>query len=140
MTVSSNHLQTLREPGRRADRVGRGLMAFNAVLTLVPLVAGIAMLSDVPGDYLITEAWRSFAYLVFAGLWAIIAIWPRRQPGVWELLLAQKAAITVFALANGSVAAATQTAAIDGWLVLSTAFAYVLCRGWLAWRRFRAQL
>jgi hypothetical protein len=121
-------------PAPWADRVGRGLLAIDAVATLVVFVTGIMALPDVPDDRMITEAWRTFAYIVFAGLWTMLAIAPRRQRGVWELVLAQKIAITVFAFAAGDLPEARSTFFVDLTLVVTTGLAYVLCRGWYGWR------
>ncbi|AOW85794.1 hypothetical protein BC342_03845 [Streptomyces olivaceus] len=121
-------------PAPWADRIGRWLMAFDAVATLGALARGIQIMTDVSDERLLTEAWRTFAYVLFAGLWALVAVAPRGQRGLWELLLLHKTAVTVFALAVGHVPESSQTALVDGFLVVSTAAAYVLCRGWQAWR------
>ncbi len=122
-------------PPRWADRTGRTLMAVDALATLGALAGGIASVRSSTDQHLMTEAWRTFAYIVFAGLWAIIAVAPRRQWGIWELLLVHKSAVTVFAIANLGVPDAPGHVVIDGSLVVSTGLAYVLCRGWEAWRR-----
>ena len=135
MTVGAGVSATVGRPAPWADRTGRGLMAFDAVATLVAFADGILRMGDVPDDRLLTEAWRTFAYLVFAGLWAILATAPRRQPGLWELVLLHKVVFTAFAFTMvGDVAEAQTTALIDLALVVTTALAYVLCRGWYAWR------
>ena len=67
-------------------------------------------------------------------MWALLAIAPRRQRGMWELILVQKLAVTVFALVLLDKPEAVQTAIIDGYVVATTAIAYVLCKGWYTWR------
>ncbi|MEU8379871.1 hypothetical protein [Streptosporangium sp. NPDC048865] len=136
MTVGADVSTTARQPAPWADRIGRGLMALNAAATLVPFAGGImVMIADsVSDDRVITEAWRTFAYIVFAGLWAVLAVAPRRQWGLWELLLFQKGAITVYAFAMWDMPDAPTTAFIDLTVTATTAVAYVLCRGWYAWR------
>lgn len=126
----------VRLPPKRGDRIGRVLMAVDAVLTLGALADGFTRVAASDDAHLLTEMWRTLAYIVFAGIWAILAVQPRRQWGLWELLLAQKLAITLFALVNLSVEGAVRHAVVDGWLVISTVLAYVLCRGWWAWRGF----
>ena len=117
-----------------ADRTGRGLMVFAAVATLVAFANGVRIMVDVPDDRLLSEGWRTFAYLVFAGLMALLAAAPRGHSGVWELVLLHKIAVTVFAFSIGDVPEAQTTGLIDLGLVATTGVAYVLCRGWYSWR------
>ena len=124
----------LDRPTSTADRIGRGLLAVCAIATVWAFANGILIMTRVSDERVITEAWRTFAYVVFAGLWAMLAAGPRRQPGVWELVLVQKTAITVFALAALDLPDARMTALGDASLVVATAVAYVLCRGWESWR------
>lgn len=131
--ISSVSVVATDGPSPRADRIGRGLMALNAVLTLGAFADGVRVMVSAPDDRLVVEIWRTFAYVVFAGLWALIAAWPRRVPGVWELVLFQKFAITVYYFAIGDVPHAQTAALVDLWLVSTTALAYVLCRGWDSW-------
>jgi peptidoglycan/LPS O-acetylase OafA/YrhL len=135
MTVGADVSATVGRPAPWADRTGRGLVAFDAVATLVAFADGVMKMGDMPDDRLLTEAWRTFAYLVFAGLWALLAVAPRRQRGLWELVLLHKIVFTVFAFAMiGDVPEAQTTGLIDLGLVVTTGLAYVLCRGWYAWR------
>lgn len=109
-------------------------MGFNALLTVGALIYGVTMLLQASPDTLVVEAWRTFGFLVFLSLNLMVAIWPRQIAGAWELILLHKVAVTVFAAAVGGANEAQATAWIDGWLVITTISAYVLCRGWLAWR------
>jgi hypothetical protein len=117
-----------------ADRIGRSLMAFNAFLTIGAIAYGITQLAQATPDTIVVEAWRTFGFLVFFSLNLLVAIWPRQIAAAWELILLHKIAVTVFAIAVGTAPEAEATAWIDGWLVLSTILAYVLTRGWTAWR------
>ncbi|GAA1652067.1 hypothetical protein [Actinoplanes couchii] len=118
------------------DRIGRALMGLDAVFTVVAVVNGFTLMAVATDETIIVEGWRTFGFIVFVGLWALIAVWPRRVPGVWELILIHKVLVTGLALTVlDSASGAAETAWIDGWLVISTAVAYVLCRGWQAWRR-----
>jgi hypothetical protein len=121
-------------PSRRADRIGRGLMWVNFVATLVAFADGVNRMVNASDDRLWVEGWRTFAYLVFAGLFALIALRPRGQRGLWELILGHKTALVVFAVVLGGVPEARLAGLVDFALVLLTAMAYVLCRGWRAWR------
>jgi hypothetical protein len=128
-------LQAGVAPTALADRIGRGLLALCAVATLGAFALGIQILTEVSDERLITEAWRTFAYIVFAGMWTMLAVAPRAQRGLWELLLFQKIAITVFAFVVNDVPDAQMTFVIDLSVVVATLLAYVLCRGWYGWRR-----
>ncbi|MBA2813284.1 hypothetical protein E0500_039715 [Streptomyces sp. KM273126] len=57
------------------------------------------MMTDAADDRIVIESWRTFEYVVFAGLWTVLALWPRRIPGLFELVLFQKTAVTVLAFA-----------------------------------------
>jgi hypothetical protein len=84
------------------------------------------------------EAWRMFAYLVFAGLFTLLGLFPRRMPGLWEVVFFQKAAVAVFltffvaAHSAGAYYAdsATSISAVDAVLAALTLACYVLTRGW----------
>ncbi|MET8160409.1 hypothetical protein ABZT47_28960 [Sphaerisporangium sp. NPDC005289] len=121
-------------PSPWADRIGRTLMAVDAAATLVAFAGGILIMTSVSDDRVITEAWRTLAYVVFAGLWIVLAVAPRRQWGLWELLLFHKGAITVYCFVMWDKPDAAQTAIIDLFVLVTTAVAYVLCRGWTSWR------
>lgn len=101
-----------------------------AIIGLSTLIA----FANAPEAYMLTEFWRTTAYLVFAGLWGLLALAPRRQRGIWELLLIQKTAVSVFALVNLGATDSVRDSISDSSLVVATAVAYVLCRGWQAWR------
>ncbi|AOS62195.1 hypothetical protein TL08_06865 [Actinoalloteichus hymeniacidonis] len=110
-------------------------MAVMAVTTLLVFANGLLQWGDTPPDRLIVEGWRTFGFGVFAGLWAILARWPRRIPGLWELLLFHKLAVTTLGfLAWDATAEAQEVTAVDLALVVLTSVAYVLCRGWQPWR------
>jgi uncharacterized transporter YbjL len=82
------------------------------------------------------ETWRMFGFLMFAGVFVLLGIWPRRLPGLWELTLANKVGLTIAeALLIGHNAVGAQFAAIsDGILSVFLAAAYLLSRGYSAWR------
>lgn len=125
-------------PTRRADRIGRGLSALNAVASLAAFANGVLLVLAAPDATLVVETWRTLGFLVFAGLWALLAIWPRSLPGVWELVLVHKVAVTVLFLSYGAAPDARATGLIDLGVVLTTLIAYALCRGWLSWRNVAA--
>ncbi|MFI5915800.1 hypothetical protein [Dactylosporangium sp. NPDC051541] len=137
MSTTSTSTAAARLGGRGPvpDRIGRILLAVCAVATLGAFADGITRVSRAPDDYLLTEFWRTMAYLVFAGMWALLAAAPRAQRGLFELIMLHKGAVTAQALLAWDLPGGKQTAIIDGAVVTATAVAYVLCRGWYAWRR-----
>lgn len=124
-------------PSVTLDRLGRLLMAVNVLLAAGAFAGGVLALADMEDGRLVVEGWRTFGYLAFAGFWAMMALAPRRVPAVWELVLLQKTLMTILAFATIGAPEARTTALIDSWLVVSTAFAYVVCRGWKSWRLLR---
>lgn len=125
--------------GPRADRTGRAIMALNAVAALGAFASGLVITAGVSDDRLLSEFWRTLAYLVFAGIWTVLAVAPRRHPGLWELLLLHKGGVTVFSFVLWDrLADAPETAVVDLGVTVTTLVAYVLCRGWRAWARERA--
>lgn len=52
-------------------------------------------------------------FVVFAGLFALLAHRPHALPGVFELVIAHKAVMTVIAASSGD--GATEVALGDGW-------------------------
>lgn len=70
---------------------------------------------------------------VFAGIFALLAWRPLSLPGVFELAIAHKLAMTVVAVSAGRAVGATAAAIGDGALTVVLIAAYVLCRAWRAW-------
>lgn len=79
-----------------------------------------------------------YGFAVFAGLYVLLAIHPRRYPGVWELVIFHKTAMSVTAALVGGVATdAATVAVIDGSLAAMTITAYFLARGYTGWAALR---
>lgn len=133
-TIRTSTTSTRADPAPWADRIGRGLMVLDALATLVAFAGGIVVMAGAADDRSMVEGWRTFGYLLCAGLWVVIAVRPRRSPGIWELLLLQKILVTIWAFAIFGAPESVQSAFVDLFLVVTTAVAYVLCRAWLGWR------
>jgi hypothetical protein len=88
----------------------------------------------------VVEIWRMYGFLVFTGLYVLLAFWPRRYPGVWELAILDKAvlAITGFVLLGRGVADAQTILIADGTLAIITFVAYILAKGYSGWTRMFA--
>jgi hypothetical protein len=72
------------------DRLGRALMALLVALTIVAFVDGIRRMRIATTDRIWIETWRTFAYMMFAGLFALLALRPRNSPAIWELTFGHK--------------------------------------------------
>lgn len=118
----------------RTDRIGRLIMAGVVLLTLLAFADGLRRMSMASVDRIWVETWRTFAYVVFAGLFAILAWKPRSSPGLWELTFGHKTAVVIFGLWLGDkVPEVSLAIKIDFLLVVLIAVAWVLCRGWFSW-------
>lgn len=125
---------TGRGPTVLADKIGRGLLGLATLSTIGAFILGITLVMDAPDSRIWVEAWRTSAFLVFAGLFALLTLAPRAQRGLWELVLGQKWALVIFAVTVGDVNEARTSGLVDLVLVVAVTAAYVLCRGWQAWR------
>ncbi len=124
------------------DRLARILMIVLGVATAGAFANAALTFGTVPPDRIAVEAWRMFAFVVFAGLFTLLGLLPRRMPGLWELVLFQKAAVPVFLaffVKAGAAMSLTDAGIIpvDTTLVVVTFFSYVLTQGWRAWLRVR---
>ena len=118
----------------RRDRIGRLILALLVLLTLLAFADGLRRMSTANVDRVWVETWRTFGYVVFAGLFAILAWKPRLSPGVWELTFGHKSAVVLFGVWLGEkVPEVSLAVKIDFLLVVLIAIAWVLCRGWLSW-------
>jgi hypothetical protein len=134
MTTATRTAFARSTPSRRWDRVGRGLMGFNAVLTFGVFINGLFLMGGVSDDRLMVEGWRTFGFFVFGAMWAMLAFRPRQVPAIWELVIAHKVAASTLALTITYTTEGFQSSITDSWLALTTIFAYVVCRGWQSWR------
>lgn len=122
------------------DKTARYLMIALSVATLGAFANAAVEFGALPPDRLIVGTWQMLGFAVFAGLFALLAIWPRRMPGLWELILAHKVGVTLMNLGfigtvSGPMPSDNPAAVvmIDGALVLVTLTAYVLAQGWRPW-------
>lgn len=115
--------------------LGRGLMALAALSALGAFFNGLSTLPQAGPGTIWVETWRVFGFLVFSGMFALLAFRPHSSAGIWELTFFHKAAMAVSALvltdANGAASAGIIDAVLAGLIVL----AYLLLRGWTAWKR-----
>jgi hypothetical protein len=121
------------------DKLGRGLMWLLVVLTPIAFADGLRRMAGVGSDRVWIETWRTFAYVVFAGLFAILAWRPRQSPGIWELVFAHKSAVVLYGLTLGDVKEARLAIVVDTVLVVLMAVGWWLTRGWESWKNARVE-
>ena len=122
------------------DRLAAILMITLGVATVGAFAGAVWTFSAVTQDRIIAEGWRMLAFPVFAGLFTLLGLFPRRMPGLWELVFCQKAGIAALvALLAPNVVGVTQSdnahnvVLVDGTLAVVTLASYVLAKGWRAW-------
>ncbi len=120
------------------DRLARTLMLSLGLASVGAFANAALEFAAVTPDRIDVEAWRMLAFPVFAGLFILLGVFPRRMPGLWELVIYHKAAVPIF-LAYFVKAAAGKTLTdagivpVDTLLVVTTLFCYRLAQGWRAW-------
>lgn len=133
--------QTAAEPVSPIhDRIAMVLMLLLSAMSVYVAIDSFLSFGAVAPNSAGVEAWRMFGYVVFAGLFALVGLLPRRMTGIWELILFHKAGTAVFLMpymGTDEGASITKTIANVVWndlmLVAVTATAYVLAKGWRAW-------
>ena len=124
------------------DRIAMVLMLLLSAMSVYVAADSLLAFGSVPPESAGVEAWRMFGYVVFAGLFALVALFPRRMTGIWELILFHKAGTALFLvpyMGNDTGASMTKTITNvvlnDAMLVVVTLAAYILAKGWRAWQR-----
>ena len=75
-----------------------------------------------------------FGFLVFTGIFVLLALRPRNSAGLWELAFFHKMAMAVSALFLSDAKGAAMAGTIDVLLAVLIAMGYVLTRGWMGWK------
>ena len=115
-------------------------MLLAAVSAFIAFISDVGTVAAASPATLVVELWRWYGFFIFTGLFVLLAFWPRRYPGIWELTLLDKAALSVTGLVllqHGMEGAQTILIA-DGLLAVVTVIAYVLAKGYTGWARLRA--
>ncbi|MBN2041027.1 MAG: hypothetical protein JW864_13365 [Spirochaetes bacterium] len=79
------------------------------------------------------ETWRMFGFLVFAGMFALLAWRPRSSAGIWELVFFHKAAVGISSFFLSNSQEAISSGPIDIVLSILIVAAYICTRGWQSW-------
>lgn len=144
-TRASSELAGHRVPATQ-DKVACYLMFALAVATIGAFANALFEFGTLSPDRLVVGTWQMLGFVVFAGLFALLAIWPRRMPGLWELVLFHKIAVTL--INAGLIGTATgpmpsddplSVVIVDGALVAMTLLCYLLSRGWQVWFVMRSK-
>jgi len=136
MITTSTPAATASAPRLRPDRIGRVLLWIAAVGAAGAAVSAISTVLGAGGTTKVVETWRLYGFVVFAGLFVLLALRPLGYRGVWELAVLNKVALTVTGLAyaaRGGISGTGSIIAWDGGLSLVLIAAYACCRGWTAW-------
>lgn len=119
---------------RAAFSTARSLLVIAALGAVVAAVGSFPAVTEAGPETLVVEIWRLAGYVLFSGLFALLAYRPVHYAGVWELVIANKLALTVAALIYaGGADGAREVALVDGVLTAVLLTAYLLSRGWQAW-------
>lgn len=134
-TVSGSSSTSSHPQMRGRIRAAQALLWLAAVAAAVAAIMALASLGAANDDIKVVQTWRAYGLVVFAGLFALLALYPHAYRGVWELVLFHKLALTLTALAylaQGGIPGTSTIIVSDGILVAVLVAAYVLCRGWSA--------
>ena len=69
------------------DRAARYIMIALGIATLGAFANAAYELGGVPPDRIVSHTWEMLAYVVFSGLFILLAFYPRRMLGIWELII-----------------------------------------------------
>lgn len=118
----------------RRELAGRVLLAVASAAAAAASIAELAGLAEVGQDVAMLAGWRALGLAAFAGLFALLAWRPLGYPGMFELAIGHKLAMTLYALSQlGASTDAGTVAAADGLLTVALVTAYVLVRANRSW-------
>jgi hypothetical protein len=117
--------------------IATGLMLFAALGAVYAFITAIGVAMSAGAATQQVEWWRVFGFLLFTCIFVMLAIWPYQYPGLWEIVIVNKAALTIVEvlLIGGNAENALSTAVADGILTIILIAAYVLNKGYISWRR-----
>lgn len=115
------------------DRLGRALMFLAAIGAVSAFVSALDVVRAAPPATVWVETWRMYGYLVFAAMFLLLGVRPRRSAGVWEIAFMHKAALAATAPALWDAPEVAVAASVDGALALMLVIAYACTRGWRSW-------
>ena len=114
------------------DKVAKAVMLTLALAASIAFASASRAVTAAPPETKAVEIWRMLGYLVFSAIFILLALRPRKHPGLWELSFLHKAGVAAFLIAV-SPRVSAGVAAMDGVLALAIAVCYVLTKGYRAW-------
>ncbi len=114
-------------------RAAQAMLWLAAVAAAISAITAIGDVATADGSSKVVETWRAYGFVVFAGLFALLALRPHGYRGVWELVIFNKLALTVTAILYSVHGGVADTGTIIGWdggLSVLLVAAYVLSRAW----------
>lgn len=121
------------------DRIAKILLLLCAFGALASFFLNIENVTTADFDTKVVEIWRLFGFLVFTGLFVLLALYPRRYAGIWELVIFHKAAVAIAIplLIQKTTLDIESIAITDGVLAIIVVVAYILSKGYTAWGTLR---
>ncbi|MEX0838309.1 MAG: hypothetical protein WD034_02150, partial [Parvibaculum sp.] len=104
------------------NRIARILMSLLGLSAVGAFAGAAATIGDFAPDRVGVEIWRMLGYLVFAGLFVLLGFFPRRLPGLWELVFFHKAGKVLLLLFVFEAADPWLTIIVDSVLSVVTLF------------------
>jgi hypothetical protein len=129
-----NTTLTLTTFPRWQDLLGRGLMWLAAVGAFFAFTSAFSAIHSATSETVWMETWRQFGFLVFTGMFVLLALRPRNSAGIWELAFFHKMAMAVSAIFLSGARESVMAGTIDGVLAVLLVVSYICTRGWQAWR------
>jgi uncharacterized membrane protein HdeD (DUF308 family) len=112
-------------------------MIVGAVSALVAFFTGFENVSSSSNEQLLVELWRLFGFIVFSGIFALLALRPKQYAGIWEIAIFHKLAMSISAIVLiPNVEGAFYVAIVDGILVILLIAAYLLTGSYTSWKVF----
>jgi hypothetical protein len=119
--------------GWSRDRLCRCLLVLAAVAAAVAAVSDLPTVLAAGRDTAVVETWRLYGFVLFTGLFACLAVRPYGHRGIWELVIANKLALTITGIVfagHGGVTGAAEVVIWDGSLTVLLVAAYAAGRCW----------
>lgn len=124
-----------------AVKIARWIMLLCALSAIAAFISGFENVSLAPTNHKIVELWRLLGFIVFAGMFALLAFQPTRYAGIWELAIFHKMAMAIssFVLMKDNAEGAGFVGLIDGSLAVLIMIAYFLSKGYASWSPSRKE-
>jgi hypothetical protein len=116
------------------DLLARILLVVSALGAIGSIWAAADAVGKADQALQVTAVHDVASFPVYAALFLLLAWRPRGLPGVWEILIAQKAIVgLVLVIGYREADGAIFTGTVDIVLTIILAAAYVAAQGWRAW-------